>query len=247
MPDEELLDVIYGTEYAALVSPDHPVEDPKQPERVLSVLEALPPGTFIDFGCGAGHLLSEAAALDWKTCGIELTPAVAAATARAIGQRVVSVSDVGSLPNLPGADVLHLGDVLEHLTEPDREFSAALSMLRPGGLVLAQGPLENNWTVFGALRRVAGRARPTRVRRQPPTHVVQATARGQRLFFSRHGLAEQRFDISEVWWPAPSELRSCWRRPRLLVLHLCRRLSLSLRRITPRTWGDRYFYIGRKP
>jgi hypothetical protein len=62
MPDEELLDVIYGTEYAALVSPDHPVEDPKQPERVLSVLGALTPGLFIDFGCGTGRLLSEAAA-----------------------------------------------------------------------------------------------------------------------------------------------------------------------------------------
>jgi SAM-dependent methyltransferase len=246
MPDDELLEVIYGTGYPALVSPEHSVEDPKHPERVLSVLAALPPGTFIDFGCGAGHLLCEAAALGWKTWGVELTPAVAAATAHATGQPVVPVSDVGSRSDLPGADVVHLGDVLEHLTDPDREFSAALSMLRPGGLVLAQGPLENNWTVFGALIRVAGRTRPTRVRHQPPTHVVQATARGQRLFFFRHGLAEQRFDISEVWWPAPSELRSCWRRPRLLILHLCRRLSLSLRPLTPRTWGDRYFYIGRK-
>ena len=150
---------------------------------------------------------SEAAALGWRAHGIEFTPDVAAATSRATGQQVVPISQVWRLPDQ--ADVVHLGDVIEHLTAPDRQFSVALSMLRSGGLLLAQGPLENNWTVFGALRRLVGYARQTRVRYQPPTHVTQATTGGQRTFFWRHGLTEQRFDLSEVWWPAPSNFGSC--------------------------------------
>jgi SAM-dependent methyltransferase len=244
MPDEELLGLIYGPGYAALVSGDYAVEDPKEPERVLGVLRTLQPGTFVDFGCGAGDLLREAAALGWRAHGVEFTPAVAAATSRATGYQVVPLSQVSRLPGQ--ADVVHLGDVIEHLTDPDPEFSVALSLLRSGGLLLAQGPLESNWTLFGAWRRLAGYARQTRVRYQPPAHVLQATTGGQRTFFLRHGLTEQRFDLSEVWWPAPSNLGSCQRRPRLITLYLCRRLSLSLRFLTPRTWGDRYFYIGRK-
>jgi SAM-dependent methyltransferase len=244
MPDEEVLRLMYGPGYAGLVSGDYPVEDPKEPERVMAVLGTLPPGTFVDFGCGAGGLLREAAALGWKAYGVEFTADVAAATSQATGHQVVPISDVSSVPG--EAEVVHLGDVIEHITDPDRDFSVALSMLRSGGLLLAQGPLENNWTVFAAFRRLAGYARPTRVRHHAPTHVVQATADGQRRFFSRHGLIEQRFDLSEVWWPAPSELGSCQLRPRLIALYLCRRLSLSLRFLAPRTWGDRYFYIGRK-
>jgi SAM-dependent methyltransferase len=244
MPDEKLLGLMYGPGYAASVSGDYSVEDPKEPGQVLAILGNLAPGTFVDFGCGAGALLTEAAALGWRTYGVEFTPAVAAATSRATGQRVVPVSDVSCLAG--EADVVHLGDVIEHLTDPDREFSVALSVLRSGGLLLAQGPLENNWTVFAAFKRLVGFARHSRVRYQTPTHVVQATAAGQRRFFWRHGLVDQRFDITEVWWPAPSKLGSCQRRPRLIALYLCRRLSLSLRFLTPRTWGDRYFYVGRK-
>ncbi len=82
-------------------------------------------GTFVDFGCGAGDLLREAAALGWRAHGVEFTPDVAAATSRATGYQVVPLSQVSRLPGQ--ADVVHLGDVIEHLTDPDREFSVALS------------------------------------------------------------------------------------------------------------------------
>jgi len=143
------------------------------------------------------------------------------------------------------ADLIHLGDVVEHLTEPDVTFRTALGMLRPGGVVVAQGPLENNRTVFGAIKQAVGRVRPHRVREGIPTHVILATEAGQRAFFQRHGLVTERFEVSEVWWPAPRTIAACKRRPRLLALHLTRRLSLVLGSILPGTWGDRYFYIGR--
>ena len=247
MPDERVLSEIYGPGYADLVTPDHAVEDPKEPERLLEVLRSREPGVFIDFGCGAGRLLEAAANLGWDARGIEFADEVAEAVGARTGRPVRTLSSLRDVGTSPEADVVHLGDVIEHLTDLDDQFHIALSLLRPGGVLVAQGPLENNWTVFSMAKRVAGRARPNRLRRQPPTHVLQATAGGQRGFFARHGLEEKTFDIFEVWWPAPSAIADCRGRPRLIALHLIRRASLALGRITPKSWGDRYFYVGRKP
>lgn len=247
MPDARVLGEIYGPGYADLVTPDHPVEDPKQPERLLEVLRTRPAGVFVDFGCGAGALVEAAAALGWDARGVEFADEVATAASARTGRPVQTLRAVADAGDQSDADVVHLGDVIEHLTDLDEQFSLALAMLRPGGLLVAQGPLENNWTVFSAATRLLGRARPNRVRQQPPTHVLLATASGQRDFFARHRLEQQSFDVFEVWWPAPASLADCQRRPRLIVLHLIRRTSLVLGRLAPKTWGDRYFYVGRKP
>ncbi|MGI8792809.1 MAG: class I SAM-dependent methyltransferase [Acidimicrobiales bacterium] len=247
MPDEHVLAKIYGPGYADLVTSDHPVEDPKQPERLLGVLRAHPCGVFVDFGCGTGRLVEAAAALGWDARGVEFAGEVADLVSERTGRPVRTLQAVADAGHPPQADVIHVGDVIEHLTDLDQQFGVALAMLRPGGLLVVQGPLENNWTVFAVAKRALGRARPNRLRRQPPTHVLQATAGGQRGFFARHGLEEQTFEVFEVWWPAPSRIADCQRRPRLIALHLIRRASLILARVTPRGWGDRYFYVGRKP
>lgn len=243
MPDTEVLQAMYGPGYAELVAADHDVEDPKQPSRVLDVARRLPPGQFVDFGCGNGALLGEMAALGWDVVGVELDSEVARSVAARTGLRVTTIDDARAEGLL--GDMVNLGDVIEHLTEPDETFATALGMVRPGGVLLAQGPLENNRTVFGMIKQTVGRLRPNRVRDGVPTHVILATEVGQRTFFERHGLVTERFDVSEVWWPAPRTIATCNLRPRLLTLHLARRVSLALGEILPGTWGDRYFYIGR--
>jgi 2-polyprenyl-3-methyl-5-hydroxy-6-metoxy-1,4-benzoquinol methylase len=244
MPDADVLAQIYGPGYAELVTADHEVQDPKQPERVCDYLASRPTGRFIDFGCGSGTLLERARDLGWDAAGVEFDEAVARATAARTG---LTVSTVGAALNgVPPADVLHLGDVIEHLTSPLDEVRAALSLVRPGGTLVAQGPLENNLTVFGLAKRAVGRLRPSRERQQPPTHVLQATASGQRTFFRRLGLDERTFDVFEVEWPAPASLAACGRDARLITLLVLRRISLAAGRVTPKTWGDRYFYVGSK-
>lgn len=243
MPDADVLHAMYGTGYADLVSADHDVEDPKQPGRVLALARDLPPGRFVDFGCGSGALLGEMAALGWEAIGVEFHPDVARSVAATTGFRVMTVDDAQH--QSIDADIVHLGDVIEHLTEPDTTFRTALGMVGPGGALFAQGPLENNRTVFGAIRQAAGRRHPDRIRDGVPTHVILATEAGQRAFFERQGLVTERFEVSEVWWPAPRTLAACNLRPRLITLHLARRLSLALGSVLPGTWGDRYFYVGR--
>lgn len=243
MPDNEILRAMYGPAYPELVAADHDVEDPKAPERVLRLAQGLPLGRFVDFGCGRGELLQKMAAAGWEVVGVEFQADVAGSVGTDTGLRVMSLEETNN--EALDADVVNLGDVIEHLTEPDQTFATVLGMLRPGGVVVAQGPLENNRTIFGVVTRVVGRLRPNRVREGVPSHVILATEAGQRRFFDRHGLVTECFDVSEVWWPAPRTIGACNRRPRLLILHLVRRVSLALGRILPGTWGDRYFFVGR--
>jgi SAM-dependent methyltransferase len=245
MPGPALVREMYGEGYAQAASASYEVADEKQPERVLSVLDGLERGTFADFGCGSGDLLRSAYERGWKVVGIELDPGVADRLTRSLGLEVRSYEAVAGGADL-GADVVHLGDVIEHLTDLDRQLRVALSLLRPGGLVIAQGPLEANANLFNYLLRGWGHLRPGRQTQLPPWHVLLATARGQRALFDRLGLTQLEFSVFEVDWPAPSRLaRADLRHPRVLTLYAARRTSVVASRLAPSDWGNRYFYIGR--
>jgi SAM-dependent methyltransferase len=242
MPDEALLARMYGAEYGAS-SADPFVEDPKQPERVLSFLEGLRPGVFVDYGCGSGTLLKRVQARNWTAKGVEYTVDVAVRTSRECGVPVLQISDLSSI--LGTADVVHLGDVIEHLPRPGEELERVFRLLRPGGILIAQGPLESGPSLFTYALKAARQARDKPVA-MPPYHVLQATIWGQREFFRRMGLQEIAFEVTEVSWPAPNR----WSprlafHPRALALYLLRKVSQAWSALSRGSHGNRYFYAGR--
>ena len=172
--------------------------------------------------------------------------AVAASVAREIGLSVVGRDEAHR--SLRGrADVLHLGDVIEHLTAIDEEMPAILELIAPDGVLIAQGPLESNANLFTLLLRVARTMTQSRTSTMPPYHVLLATADGQRRLFTRLGLVARDFEISEVAWPAPRRLGlrdiGNIRKVGLWVLRLA---SQIISHIGPRDWGNRYFYVGER-
>lgn len=245
MPEPSLVRAMYGPGYAQAAAAPYEVAGGKQPERVLALLGALPAGTFVDLGCGSGELVRLAADLGWHAVGIELDSEVVETLSQRLSLDIRSYAEVAAGRGLV-ADVVHLGDVIEHLTDIDRELAVALHLVRPGGLLVAQGPLEANANLFSLLLRSWGRLRPQRETDLPPWHVLLATARGQRMLFDRFGLEEQQFSVFEVDWPAPSRLsRGDLRRPRRVALFTARKLSAAASRLGPDGWGNRFFYVGR--
>jgi SAM-dependent methyltransferase len=172
MPDVRDLESMYGTSYGSYSCPDA-VADPREPRWVLDWLDRLPASSFVDYGCGGGELLVEAASRGWKALGVELTPEVVEETSRRTGLPVLTVG--GAFEKRSCADVLHMGDVLEHLTDLDREMPRILSLNKPGGLLLAQGPLEANGNLFTWMLRLARSLRGRPTIEMPPYHVVLAT------------------------------------------------------------------------
>jgi len=247
MPDAETLALMYGPDYERFLSDEESMSGMAGTGEVLRWLKRSKPGTFIDYGCGAGHLLREAAKEGWKAVGVELDQRVAEKYSDGAG--VLIVTDPTKLTELGSegeADVLHLGDVIEHLTDPDTQIPRILSLLKKEGILLAQGPLEGNPNLFLTAMRWARRLRGRRVLEMPPYHVIQATAGGQQAFFRRFGLAELAFTVHEVPWPAPGRLtRDNILNLRALALFSVRRISQVVSSFRPGALGNRYFYAGR--
>ena len=201
-------------------------------------------GVFLDYGCGGGDLLVEAESRGWSVLGIEFDESRARATAERTQLECVTRDD--DSVGVRCADVVHLGDVLEHLVDVDTEMKRILRLLKPGGLLVAQGPLEANANLYTLTLKLKGFVlRRSRIE-MPPYHVLLATSDGQRALFRRFGLEETEFLMQEVSWPAPHELRlEHLRRPRHVVLYVLRKLSQALSRLRPGRFGNRYFYVGR--
>jgi SAM-dependent methyltransferase len=246
MPGEETLASMYGPQYEAMVSTGHGIVDPKERGRVVAWLRTQPTGTFLDYGCGVGRLLEDVKASGWRTLGMEFDPRVAAETSARVGVPVIDRFGLDAIEQQP-VDVLHLGDVIEHLTDPDADMPRILRLIKPGGYLMAQGPLEAHATLFTGALKIARRLRGTRVSDMAPYHVMLATAAGQQAFFRRFGLEAVTFAMHEVAWPAPGRLDGRdLTDPRAIVLFTLRKVSQALSALDPDRWGNRYFYIGRR-
>ena len=246
MPDAETLAQMYGPDYGNNFGADPSGDDSKDSRRVLELVKKLNAGTFIDYGCGGGELLVEVAKLEWRAIGIEFDPQVATAVEDRTGLQILTQHQAEKLPGL-SVDILHLGDVIEHLTDLDCQMPEIVKLVRPGGLVVAQGPLEANLCLFTLLVRFTRALRRERRTEMAPYHVLLATAKGQRSLFQRLGLREIEYQISEVAWPAPARLSlaDIWRL-RSITLFVLRRVSQAISALGFAQMGNRYFYVGQR-
>ncbi|MDF2439438.1 MAG: hypothetical protein JWN98_422 [Abditibacteriota bacterium] len=142
--------------------------------------------------------------LNWDILGVEFdAEGIKTVTTRTGGTGATAPAELGTQTR---AAVLPLRDVLEHLTQMNEQMPQILRLLKPGGVLLTQGPLENNASLFtsvlGTVCWTAQVPRPLRGSEQitefVPCHVMPATAKGQRLLCERFGLVEEKFSRSEV-------------------------------------------------
>ena len=158
----------------------------------------------LDFGCGDGAFLAEARRRGFDAVGVELD-----AEAREVAQRN-SGCPVRSLEEVTAAerrfDIIHLGDVLEHLPAPVAMLRRLEPLLAPGGVLFFEGPLEENASLvrfcnrsFTQFKRATGWPLLAEL---PPLHLSRTSAASQRRFFERTmGYELKTFDVSETGWP----------------------------------------------
>lgn len=163
--------------------------------------------TVLDYGCGVGHFLQAVRAEGFVPFGVEFDAAAAASAAVSVGCPVVTVSDLERLGSAQLFDVLHLGDVLEHLPDPAATLASLLPLLKPGGLLFVQGPLEINsspvyWCarLFGAFKHWLHPALPGA---GVPTHLFRTSVKAQSAFFRNRfpELQLLHWEVFETGWP----------------------------------------------
>lgn len=245
MPDEETLALMYGDDYQQFLSVESTHSGDDGIRQVIEYLKTLEKGVFFDYACGAGVLLSEVAKIGWDVLGLELNVATAEKYSRLHNIKIIS--DLKDLPENFRADVIHLGDVLEHLTDVNSQFPSILNLLKENGLVIAQGPLEANLNLFFLGVKMTRILRRAPISEMPPYHVSLATVEGQRKFFSRFKLNEMVFDVFETSHPAPERIAlSDLKDVRKSTFFLLRKVSQTVSAVFPKTMGNRYFYVGSK-
>lgn len=96
---------------------------------------ARPGAVLLDLACGGGLMAPHARRLGYRHVGVDLT--VSALTRAAEHGVHVVRGDVAHLPVRPGvADVVTVGEILEHVADPTMVLAEACRALRPGGLLV---------------------------------------------------------------------------------------------------------------
>lgn len=181
------------------------VSEEPTPSALPAMLPLLKPaGRLLDFGCGNGAFLIAARAAGFDCEGVELDPKACERASADSGCPVYSLEMVRAAGRT--YDVIHLGDVLEHLPDPAAAIRDLEPLLAKGGQFFVEGPLEDNRSLvllasrlFGSVKK--GLKRPL-YGDLPPFHLLRATARAQRAFFEeRLGHRIQAYRIWESGWP----------------------------------------------
>jgi SAM-dependent methyltransferase len=103
--------------------------------------------TVLEVGCGEGATLNWLRSLGRcrRTIGVELSPSAGARAAQHVDLVIRGGVEGRTLPIDPGSvDLLLLLDVLEHLVDPWNTLRSLVSLLSPGGTVVASIPNINH-------------------------------------------------------------------------------------------------------
>lgn len=163
--------------------------------------------TVLDYGCGVGHFLQVVKAEGFDPYGVEFDAPAAAAAGIHAGCPVATVADLDLAYAGQFFDVIHLGDVLEHLPDPAATLACLLTRLKPDGPLFVEGSLETNPSpVYWAARffgNVKHRLRPAEIGADVPTHLFRTSAQAQSRFFRQRvpNLQPLYWQVSETGWP----------------------------------------------
>jgi SAM-dependent methyltransferase len=177
--------------------------------RLKALAHVIPRGRLLDVGCAGGHFLGVARAFGYEVTGVEYNSSMASA-ARERGLTVLQ-GDVMQL-EIPGRfDVVHLEDVLEHMPDPYALLRRLTLNLTASGVVVVDGPLEDQRNLSAWLLRLNRSVRGTEDPEMAPSHLWLFSLRSQRQLFERAGYVERWKRVYEDTKP-PIPMTGSWQR-----------------------------------
>ncbi len=160
----------------------------------LLIKYQIAPGRLLDVGCSTGSTLQSLCLLGWKGVGCEINEA-AVVMARKKGLEVIR-ADLKNL-SIPKAslDVVHMGNVLEHLQEPATVIRKAHQLLNINGLLILRIPNARSGLALLSLW-VSKITRLPWVHSEAPYHLVEYTPMGIRLLLERNNFRVLELNVS---------------------------------------------------
>lgn len=100
----------------------------------------LESGTVLDIGANVGTFLQAATSAGWKATGVEPNPQAALKATQRGFEVHRAFFDEALAARLPKFDVVHMGDVIEHVFDPVDLLRRVRRVLKPGGLLFVVTP-----------------------------------------------------------------------------------------------------------
>lgn len=217
-------------------------------DRLFSIIRSRGAAvTVADFGCGNGQFVYNALQHTISMEGVEFN-ATQVETLNAIipETRFYTVDAFFEIDQR--YDVIVLSNVLEHFTEPGKMVTALLNKLNDKGMLLVEGPLEDNTSLVNASRwlylRLRKKLSSGYATHHAPTHIFYSNYTNQLHFFEHSGLVTLHYHTSENSWPYPESIREC-KTPGLFLKYLIAGLSKGLGFLSSK-YGNTFIYAGEK-
>jgi len=203
----------------------------------------------LDYGCGAGNFIANAVHHGFKGAGAEFNPEfVAILNNNNSGTKFYTITEL--LEGQPEGrfDVIRLSNVLEHLSDPVTVLHKLKQYLRPGGILLVEGPIEENFCIAKGVRSfyfgMNKMLRPKREVSAPPYHIFLSDRKNQRAFFTRCGFLETHFKVEEDPWPFPISFAGAKGISQKITAAIAK-LSRGFSRTFNRNFGNVFIYTGK--
>lgn len=198
VPSKEVVDSIYFNDeyfdtysltekglasYLDVIHDDHAYS-----EEVLRLLKnyALG-GKLLDVGCAGGRFLLRAQSAGFDAWGIEPNQKMATFARQELHLNAVC----GHLASHPFSretfDVVHLGDVLEHLPDLEESMITIRGLLKEGGILVLGQPVTYNRSFFNLFLRINMALMKNEYSTNPPAHIWEFTPSVLRRFIQQSG------------------------------------------------------------
>ena len=159
----------------------------------------------LDYGCGYGHFLKALQKNKFQAEGLEFDQAACIKAENFSGCKVYPTNQLINLEK-NSFNVLHLGDVLEHLPNPQQTLKKLIGILNTNGIIFIEGPLEINpspvyWAakLFGFIKKIFLQ----KENYGKPTHLIRVDANIQKEFILKINSRIEclHWEVYETGWP----------------------------------------------
>jgi len=241
---------LYSTNYIEDVGPDCALDDDSNKARFekleVFLKEVRDPiqKYFLDYGCGAtADTVIMAKAMGFHSFGVEVAEKTRLEANRLSGCEIYSPAEM--ISGQHRFDIVFLGDVLEHVSDPISLLKSVHEKLNSGAMIIIQGPLEGALTISNFLVAIKARLMFKRPGNFPPYHVSLATSNSMVKMLGAQGLFVNQIEITEPYWPAPRlGSKDSFLSLSKFLLSLAKQLDIGIHKIR-KSYGTRFFLVSK--
>ncbi len=151
------------------------------------ILKIKKTGRLLDIGCAAGRFLNNARQVGFEVCGVEPNQKLADYAKKVYGLSVECATLDNAHLAKDSFDVIHAGDVLEHLPGLKENIDLIKSLLKRGGILFINQSFSYNKSFFNLCLKINMLFKKNRYSRNPPTHLWEFNPRTMKRFLRNNG------------------------------------------------------------